>query len=77
MEHWKPDANSGNRDMSEEDRKSKIVALIRERRGYEVWGDKESMKQVDAELKRLGYEAAAPAKRAERRPAASTRKEKR
>ena len=56
-------------DISKEDRKSYIAALLRERAGYVTRGESERAQLVDAELRRLGYEAKAPAKRAERRPA--------
>jgi len=62
--------------MSRQDRESWIAALLRERRAYTIHGDKDGVKAVDAALKRLGYEAAPPEKRAETRPA-SPRTEKR
>lgn len=54
---------------SDEERKAMIAALLRERRGYEIHGDEGGMAAIDRDLKRLGHEAAAPPKRAERRPA--------
>jgi uncharacterized protein (UPF0335 family) len=44
-----------------------IQALLRERAGYQKHGLLDRVKEVDAELKRVGYRAKAPAKRAERR----------
>ena len=49
-----------------------IAALLEERRGYERAGDDAAVAGVDAELERVGHKAKAPAKRAERRPAAKT-----
>lgn len=76
--------------MTKEQDQSRIAALLHERRGYELRavgaeedGDEEALaaakdrvKQVDAELKRLGHEAKKPSERASRRPSqrkASTR----
>lgn len=44
--------------------KETIQALLRERRGYELHGDKSQVAGVNAELKRLGHKGEAPAKRA-------------
>jgi hypothetical protein len=57
--------------MNEQARKDNIVALIEERRGWQLKGRADRVADVDAELRRLGHEAAAPVVRAERR----TRKE--
>lgn len=69
------DKTTDGKASEDERRRSIIAALLRERRAYEIHGDKGGVKAVDAELRRLGHEAAPPAKRAERRPApkASTR----
>lgn len=55
---------------TKEQEKAYIVALLRERAGYEAMGFADRVKEVDAELRRLGHEAKPPAKRAEKRPAA-------
>lgn len=75
MESWKSDANSSNRgDVSNEERRAYIAALLRERRSCEIRGLTKRLPQIDRELRRIGYEAAAPAKRGERRPAANVEK---
>jgi len=51
-----------------------IAALIRERAGYEAQGNEEGVAAVDAELRAFGHKAAAPAKRAEIRPAEAPEK---
>lgn len=53
--------------MTDEQREAKIKALLKERRGYELRDEKDRVAQVDAELRRLGAEGAAPAKRATKR----------
>jgi hypothetical protein len=55
---------------TKEQNEAYIAALLRERVGRELDGDDDSMKKIDAELKRVGHQAKAPAKRAEKRPAA-------
>lgn len=50
--------------MTSEQQKDHIAALLREREGYERHGLKDRVKDVDAELTRLGHKAKAPAKRA-------------
>jgi len=60
--------------MTEEERKAYIAGLLEERRGYEVKGDTDAIAQVDAELKRVGHKAKAPAKRSEKRPAGASEK---
>jgi len=47
-----------------EKNKETIRALLEERRGYVLYGTKDQVDGVDAELKRLGHKGAAPAKRA-------------
>lgn len=49
-----------------------IAGLLEERRGYVAKGDDAAVAEVDAELKRVGHKAKAPAKRATKRPAAET-----
>jgi hypothetical protein len=44
-----------------------IAALLRERAGLVINEDEEALAAVDAELKRVGHKASAPAKRAEKR----------
>ena len=53
--------------MNEQARKDNIVALIEERRGWQIKGRADRVADVDAELRRLGHEAAPPVRRAERR----------
>jgi hypothetical protein len=80
-ENWGPDVNdvpvTGSRraSVSDLERKHMITALLREREQLVRRGLDERIKLVDAELARYGHQAAAPAKRAERRPA--TRVERR
>ena len=68
--------------MTKEQQKATIQALLQERHGYELRvvgaeedGNEEALaaateriKQVDAELRKLGHEASKPASRASRRP---------
>lgn len=60
--------------MDEETKARQIAALIEERRGYELKGDDDRVKQVDASLRALGAAGAPPAKRAAKRPAPKTKK---
>ena len=57
---------------SDEITQAYIEGLLEERRGYEAKGDEDGVVQVDAELKRVGHKAKAPAKRAAKRPAPET-----
>lgn len=59
---------------TKEQEQAYIAGLLRERAGREQDGDKESVSKIDAELRRVGYKAAAPAKRAEKRPKATAEK---
>lgn len=52
--------------MNENERKSYILALLREREGYAAKGDEDGIAAVDAELGRVGY--AAHIERGEQRP---------
>lgn len=52
---------------SDELKAERIKAIIREREGYVARGLDERVDAVDAELKRLGHSAKAPAKRAQTR----------
>ena len=61
---------------TEEQRKAKIAALLREQYYATVQGDKTTLGLIEVELRRLGHEAEKPSDRAERRPAAR-RSEKR
>jgi len=54
-----------------------IESLLRELAKYEARGDDDNVRGVKNELARLGFKPAAPAKRAETRPAAVTKKETR
>jgi hypothetical protein len=53
--------------MTKEERKEKIEALLRERKGYVVSGKDDRVAQVDAALAELGNSGAPPAKRASKR----------
>jgi hypothetical protein len=71
MEDWKQDVNSSDRPaVSREERASYIAALLRERASCEQRGLDGRVKLIDEQLASYGHEAAAPAKRAEKRPAA-------
>lgn len=50
--------------LTDQQRQQTIAALIRERDGYLRYGRNDRAALIDAELKRLGAEGAAPAKRA-------------
>lgn len=58
--------------VSDEQTKQTIQALLRERRGYELNGTPDQVEGVNAELKRLGHEGKAPAKRAATRTGKDT-----
>lgn len=60
--------------MTNEQRTNTINALIHERNIYEKRGDQDGVDQVNAELRKLGHDAATPIQRAERRPATRKRK---
>lgn len=60
--------------MTNEQRSTTIQALIEERRGHVLYNRPDRVKDVDAELRRLGYDAATPAQRAEKRPSTRARK---
>ena len=53
--------------MTAEKRKELIAALIEERRGYVMHGNKDDVAGVDAELSRLGAEGKPAAKRSVKR----------
>lgn len=53
--------------MNEEERKSKIAALLEEKRGYENRGLDDRAAQVDKELKRLGNSASTGRQKAAKR----------
>lgn len=57
--------------------KEVIESLLRELAKYEARGDEDNVRGVKNELARLGWKPAAPAKRAETRPAAVEKKETR
>lgn len=52
---------------TDEQAKAYIAALLREREGYERYGNADGVAQVNAELERAGANAAPPAKRAAKR----------
>jgi hypothetical protein len=62
---------------TKEQRKDYVAGLLRERGGAVAREDDEHIAAIDAELKRMGHEAKAPAKRAESRPAADLHVDKR
>lgn len=66
MDNWQE--VSGEADSNEQVA-AKIKALLRERSYCEQRKLPDRLAAIDAELRRLGHEGAAPAKRAERRPA--------
>ncbi len=53
--------------MTDEKRQDLIAAYIEERRGYEIHGNTEGVKAVNAELARLGAEGKPKAKRSQKR----------
>ena len=60
--------------MTDEQKAEYIKSLLDERRYCERWGQDESVKDINAELRKAGHESAAPAKRAESRPRATKTK---
>lgn len=50
--------------LTKEQTKDYIAALLREREGYERYGNAEGLASVDAELERVGHKAKTPARRA-------------
>lgn len=60
--------------MTDAEKAEYIKALLDERRGCERRGLTDRVKDIDAELRKAGHEAATPAKRAESRPRASRTK---
>lgn len=55
--------------MTDQEKETKIKALMKERAGYELHGKLERAAEVDVELKKLGVEGSAPAKRSSKRVA--------
>lgn len=53
--------------MTDEQTRDYIIGLLREKQGYEAKGDADGVRAVEAELARVGHEAAPPAKRAVKR----------
>ena len=53
--------------MTDEQRAAYIRALLKERAGLVAYGKADRVEGIDAELRRLGVEAAPPAKRAAKR----------
>lgn len=60
--------------MTDEQKADYIKSLLEERRYCERWGQDERVKDINAELRKVGHESAAPAKRAETRPRATKTK---
>lgn len=56
--------------VNDQVRDAYINSLLRERDGYEAAGNTAGVKDVTAELQRVGAESKPKAKRAEKRPAA-------
>jgi hypothetical protein len=56
--------------MTNEQRRQEIIGLLHERSIFEKRGDTASVELVNEQLRYLGHQAAAPVRRAERRPAA-------
>jgi hypothetical protein len=54
--------------VTDEQKAEYIKSLLEERRYCVRWNEEDRVKAIDAELKKAGHEAAAPAKRAESRP---------
>lgn len=52
---------------TKEQEQAYIAALLREREGRRLEEDEDALAAIDAELKRMGHKASAPAKRAEKR----------
>ena len=57
--------------MTDEQKADYIKSLLEERRYCERWGQDERVKDINAELRKVGHEAKTPAKRAESRPRAA------
>jgi len=57
--------------------KEVIESLLRELAKYEAAGNEDNVRMVKNELARVGWKPAAPAKRAETRPASTKTKEER
>jgi hypothetical protein len=56
--------------VNDEQKAEYIKSLLEERRYCVRWNEEERVKAIDAELRKAGHEANAPAKRAESRPRA-------
>lgn len=83
MQFTQTDPNTGGRDVTKEQEKATIAALLHERSGYENRARKaeedgndeakadaeDRVSQVNAELKKLGHTAQTGQQRAARRPA--------
>lgn len=55
--------------MTDQENAKQIAALLRERDMAETRGDRDAVNAIAGELSRLGATAAAPAQRAQKRPA--------
>jgi len=60
--------------VNDTDKADYIKSLLEERRGCERRGLTDRVKDIDAELRKVGHEAKTPAKRAESRPRATKKK---
>jgi len=60
--------------VTNEQRAHQIKALIHERDTFLKHGDKDRAAEVTEQLRKIGHEADAPAKRAEKRPATRAKK---
>ena len=63
--------------MTDQQRQSYITALLEERAYHEKRGEQDRISEIDAELAKQGVKAKAPAKRAEKRPAGTAKREAR
>lgn len=60
--------------MTDEQKADYIKSLLEERRYCERWGQDERVKDINAELRKVGHQSTTPAKRAESRPRATKTK---
>lgn len=54
--------------LNDDQKKDYITALLEERAYCVRWNEDDRVKAIDVELRKVGHEAKAPAKRAESRP---------
>ena len=68
FEKTDPNSNPGGRKVTKEDDKATIAALLEERRGYELRGEKGRVAEVDKQLAALGHGAQKRSATAQKRP---------